>query len=113
MSVEIAVYDALTGDAGVAALVSTRVYPQNLPPDVALPAIVYRNIDSVPSGGLCEVTRVQLDVYGATYASVKAVRDALKACCDGMQNWVFYGGPDMYQEGQEIFHQSMDVRVFG
>ena len=112
MSVEIAVYDALTGDAGVAALVSTRVYPQVLPPDVTLPAIVYRNIDSVPFGSLCQVSRVQIDVYGASYSSVKGVRDAVRACADSQSNWVFYGGPDMWQDGQEVFHQSMDVRVY-
>jgi hypothetical protein len=112
VSAETEVYDALRLNAGIAALVGTRIYPQNLPPDVTFPAIAYRNIDSVPIGGTCQATRVQIDAYATTYGSVKGVRDAVKALADTRINWVFYGGPDMYQEGQEIFHQSMDVRVF-
>jgi len=112
VSVEADVYAALTGNAGVAALVGTRVYPQQLPDDVTFPAIAYRNIDSVPVGGLCEVARIQLDVYGVTYSSVKAVRDALRACCNTQRNWIWYGGPDIWQEGQSLYHQSMDVRVY-
>lgn len=112
MSAETEVYDALRLDAGVAALVGGRIYPQQLPDDVTLPAIAYRNIDSVPFASIKQVTRVQLDVYGASYASVKGVRDAVVALSDATANWVFYGGPDMWQEGQEVFHQSMDVRVY-
>lgn len=112
MSVETEVRNALIGDAGVAALVGARVYPQQLPPDVALPAIAYRFIDGVDYAGLKETARVQLDIYGATYSGMKALRDAVRACADRQHNWVFYGGPDIWQDGQEVHHQSCDVRVF-
>lgn len=112
MSVETNVYSTLTGDAGVSALVGTRVYPNQLPPDVTLPAIAYRFIDSVYYGGLCEAVRIQLDIYGATYASMKGVRDAVQTCVDGQLNWVFYGGPDIWQDGQQVHHQSCDVRIY-
>lgn len=112
MSVETDVYDALTGDAGVSALVSARVYPQKLPEDVTLPAIAYRFIDSVDYAGLKEVVRIQIDIYATTYSAVKSVRDALRTLVDTQHNWVFYGGPDLWQDGQEIHHQSCDVRIF-
>jgi hypothetical protein len=35
-------YQRLTADAGVSALVATRVYPQLLPQDPGLPALTYR-----------------------------------------------------------------------
>ena len=112
MSVETDVYSALTGDAGVSALVSTRVYPQKLPTDVTYPAIAYRFIDSVDYANLKEVVRMQIDIYATTYSAVKGVRDAVRTMVDGQLNWVFYGGPDIWQDGQEIHHQSVDVRIF-
>ncbi len=112
MSVETDVFDALTGDAGVSALVSTRVYPQKLPEDVTFPAIAYRYIDSVDYAGLKAAVRMQIDIYAATYSAVKDIRDAVRTMVDGQNNWVFYGGPDIWQDGQEIHHQSCDVRIF-
>ena len=106
------VYAILKSNAGIAALVGTRIYPQQLPPDVTLPAIAYRNIDSAPFGSLCQVSRIQIDIYSTSYGVVKSVRDAVRACADGQSNWVFYGGPDVWQEGQSLYHQSVDVRIY-
>lgn len=46
MSAEDIVYAALSGDAGVAALVSGRVSPDKLPQGEPLPAIVYARTDT-------------------------------------------------------------------
>ena len=47
MNIEEALYSKLTGDAGVAALVSTRIYPNVVPQDIALPAVAYQRISTV------------------------------------------------------------------
>lgn len=112
MSVETEFYTALTGYAPLAALVGTRVYPQQLPPDVTFPAIAYRYIDGVYYAGDREVTRIQIDIYAMTYKGVKQVRDVVRQLADATLNWVYYGGPDIWQDGQELHHQSVDVRIF-
>lgn len=42
--IETALYSILSGDADIAAMVSTRVYPLERPQKSALPAIVYRRV---------------------------------------------------------------------
>ena len=44
MSAETSLYAALSGDAGVDAFVSGRVYPDVAPQDSALPAVVFERI---------------------------------------------------------------------
>lgn len=49
MSAESTVYDALRTDAGVAALVGTRIYPDAIAEGEALPAIVYSRVATEPT----------------------------------------------------------------
>ena len=74
----------LLADAGVSALVGTRVYPGVRPQATALPAIVFNMISANPSysddgeDGIAEA-RVQLDCWGATYTDAKKAARAVKA----------------------------------
>lgn len=44
--IEEALYSRMTAHAGLAALVGTRVYPDQLPQNPTLPAVVYQRIDT-------------------------------------------------------------------
>lgn len=81
-------YSLLTGDAGVSALVSTRVYPLAVPQQVDLPAVAYQRISGPrllahdgPTG-LAEA-RVQVTCHAATYIAAKGLADAVRAAVDG------------------------------
>ena len=69
---------------GITALVSTRINWSRRPQGEALPAIVLHRIDGTPDvhhGGASGlgVSRVQVDCWGASYGSAKAVARAVEA----------------------------------
>jgi hypothetical protein len=82
MSAETELYNALTGAAPVAAIVSTRVYPDLVPQEQALPAIGYARLGTEPIGTIHSsapvVERVTLEVacMAATRISADALADA-------------------------------------
>lgn len=88
MSIETALYAELVGDTDVAALVSTRVYPLQVPQDVAMPAIAYQQISGRPEyaqegdSGLNRA-RFQLTCQAETYEGAKELAAAVKAALSG------------------------------
>jgi len=48
MSAETSIYTALSGFAGLTAIVSTRIYPDVLPEDCVYPAVVFARESTVP-----------------------------------------------------------------
>ena len=112
MTVETDVYDALTGDGTISGQVGTRVYPAISPPAVTYPLIVYSTISAVPNGSNgCVRTRIQLDVYAATYAVVKTIRGGVQALADATKNWTYVEGPDDYEDEEEVFRQVIDLII--
>ncbi len=86
---EKALYSVITGDAGVSAIISTRMFPNVAPQGTTMPYVVYRMITesdrsrgiSHDRGGL--VARLfQLDVFGATYSAVKDLADKIRLAID-------------------------------
>jgi hypothetical protein len=86
---EKALYSVVTGDAGVSAIIGTRMYPNIAPQGATMPYVVYRMITefdrsrgiSLDRGGL--VARLfQFDLFGATYGAVKALADAIRLAID-------------------------------
>lgn len=74
----------LIGDAAIAALISTRVYPVKLPQGCQLPAIRYKIISNVPLQGIATdhampKARMQIDCWADEYDDVLALRAAVKA----------------------------------
>lgn len=88
MTCESALYSLITGDAGVAALLSSRCYPLVLPQDPTLPAARYEIISAVPvsthddAGGLVRA-RVQVDAYAATYSAARTLANTIRGALDG------------------------------
>jgi hypothetical protein len=78
----------LLADAGVAALVETRVYPERFPPGGPMPAVTYQRVfgaEGVTHDGPDGLARArfQVDCWAASYGEAaalgEAVSDALKA----------------------------------
>lgn len=81
---EAALIAKLLATAGVTALVSTRINWSRRPQGAALPCIVLHRVSGLPdvhhagASGLV-VSRVQVDCWGASYGSAKAVARAVEA----------------------------------
>ena len=79
-----AVYALLSADAGVTALVSTRIYPTVLPQDKTLPALVYQRISGVEPGQIDEQRRalvqgrIQVTALAAEFGACAAILDAAR-----------------------------------
>lgn len=90
MSAETGLVNLLKGDTAVAALVGTRIYPNVIPQDAALPAIAYQVISSEtgyshggPDAG--NHPYIQLTIEGDSYANTLAVCAACKARLSGFR----------------------------
>lgn len=82
--IETILYTHLSTDAGLSALVSTRIYPDLMPQNVTLPAIRFSLIDRTELLVKPEKTtfrlmqaRYQFDVFSKTYSSAKSIESAL------------------------------------
>lgn len=90
MSLETGLRAALIADAGVTALVGTRIYPEVMPHDVTYPAISYQRISTVRTQYLTAVddftqVRIQIDCWDDSYSGVKALAAAVKSAIDGVR----------------------------
>jgi len=82
--IETAVYTRLSTFAGLAALVSLRIYPNIMPQNTTMPACVYNVVSAQREKAMTPVTvmttkRIQVNSYGTTYASAKAVSEQVRA----------------------------------
>ena len=84
MNIEEALYSKLVSDAGV----STRIYPNVVPQDIALPAVAFQRISTVRDMahdgplGIAHV-RFQLTISAASYTSARVVANAIRTALDG------------------------------
>ncbi len=84
-----ALYSVITGDAGVSAIIGTRMSPNTAEQGQTMPYVVYRMIAesgrsrgiSRDRGGLVEQLW-QLDLFGATYGAVKDLADKIRLAID-------------------------------
>jgi hypothetical protein len=86
-----ALFDHLSTDAGVSALVGTRVYPTKAPQDAPLPCIIYQRFSDAAEhtqAGACDLASAfyQVDIIGENASSAAAVAEAVRNAMDGMRN---------------------------
>jgi hypothetical protein len=81
-NIAVALNDALSADDGVTALVGTRIYPDELPQNEPVPAIVYTVIfdpkSSTFTGATLRSARVQIDVFARTVKDAGAVQNEVE-----------------------------------
>lgn len=88
MSLKERVYDQLTGHAGVAALVGTRVYRKALPQRPTLPALTYLIVITIPMyshGGdtKFDSVRVQVSCWAETDGGADALAAQVRLAMNG------------------------------
>lgn len=84
MSLDVKVYHALSGASGIAALVSTRIYPLVLPQSSSYPAISYQRISNSPQQGSTDLrsTRWQINCWASTYTGAQTLATAVKTALE-------------------------------
>lgn len=122
MTIANLVYSKLSGDAGVSALVSARVYPVILPQAPTLPAVSYQRISNTEQNGTSSLreTRYQVDCWDDDFAGVQSLADAVKAA---LEEWIdrdqspgvamarVIGEFDDYEPETDLYRVSVDVMV--
>ena len=83
MSANKIVYNILSNNAALTALISTRLNPVRIPQESAFPAVSYQLVSEVPnptkSGhSRTEFARVQVNAYGLTLSSADSVASAIR-----------------------------------
>ena len=141
-ALERGIYDGWSADAGISALISTRLYPVTLPDrDRSFPAATYQVI-SAPRGRTQEgdngstTARVQFRLYAETYTELCNLRDAVIDFCKAHQSPISSGGisfgspavclsgwlidseqddyaGDLAATQQRLFSKRMDIIIFG
>lgn len=87
MGIEAAFYAVVTADSGVETALGDRVYPLTIPQEATLPAAAYAVVQSDPFPYLGQpasvwITRIEVSVWGRTYAEARAAAAALRAAVD-------------------------------
>jgi len=118
MSLATAFRTALTGDAGVLALVSTRVYWKRLPQMPTYPAITLELIDGDPNNALNAVSglhwaRVRVNSWGSTYGAAYELAAAVTAALNGqktstLRSLVSQGKRDFFEPEVPAYYLSED-----
>lgn len=125
--IEDALRAVLLADAGVAALVTARVWPAKLPQTAVLPAVVYQRVSTTgdvaletPVGPIR--SRVQLSAWATTFGQARQLGEAVVHALNGwsgtaggktvqlvrLVNWL-----DDYEPGPpERFRVIVDVYVY-
>lgn len=86
-------YSRLSSFSGLSTLVSTRIYPDVLPENPVLPAVVYRRISAAEVAQTHEATpaglarpRFQIDCWATTSTGAEAVGEQVRLALEGYQN---------------------------
>lgn len=96
------------------------VYPVVLPQNPTLPAMTYQRISDalashVSGASTLTQSRVQVDCWGRTYASAKALANQVITALDGYEGdfkSIVLTTRDFFEEGSEIYRVSVDVSIW-
>ena len=94
--IEQAIFTRLSGWLPLSALVEARIYPMRAPQNARLPFITYQRISgprlrSMQGASGQANPRLQVDVYGGSYASVKAAANEVRLALDNFRGTIITG----------------------
>jgi len=124
--IEEAVYSALTGNATLTGLISTRIYPLVLPQEVALPAVTFFRVSNLHNHGMggdidLMETRLQVSILADSVSRMRTVTDAVRGV---LSRWKgTYGGVivqdslldnemDDFEPETSVYQCVQDYRIF-
>lgn len=86
--IETALYTYITADATVSGLISTRLYPLDLPQEPSAPAATYHRVSTVPlytheGDGSLDQVRIQIDSYASSVLAAKTLATAIRTRLSG------------------------------
>ncbi len=122
MSVESDLVARIIGNADVAGLIGTRLYPLRIPDDAALPAIAYQEIDGIGErtlGGHFVYTarRYQLRLVADSYEMIVKMKTAVGGVDDGPGPTGAYTrlfideGPDGFEFETQRYEKVLEAQV--
>jgi len=87
MNVGQIIYGVLSAAAGVTALVSTRIYPDQAPQNAVFPYVCFQLLQAQPTDtkeGVSPLDKllVQIDCYAQNYDSAQAIATAIRTALD-------------------------------
>lgn len=111
------IFTALSGFAGLSALVSDRIYPLRLPQGGSLPAIVYTRVSGERVNNLdgenIQNPRYQVDCWAENYAGAKAAAAQVElAFAASTLQAVLIADRDDKDDTVKIYRVSMDFSVW-
>ena len=115
MSAESQLYSLLSANAGVAALVSTRVYPDLIPEKVAIPYIGFERTGSAPAttlegSVLAERVDIVIACWSATRIQANQIADAVRAALAGT-SWRYAGSGSEVDEATGRLAATLQVSL--
>ena len=125
MSIEKAIYSTLATATGVAALVSTRIYPSHLPQETALPAISFSRASTVRTTamdadpGLVRA-RIQVSCWDDDYSDTRDIADQVRSALQRfrgtaasivVQDTFLESEIDTYDPATETYHAALGFDV--
>jgi hypothetical protein len=132
MLLEEALFQKLSGDAAIVAIVQTRIFPLTLPEVAAddllsiYPALTYARMTGVrehtttgPSG--IAHPRIQIDAWGNDYKTVKHLANVVRISLDGFRGPIgdvpiseidFENDQDLYEHETRSFHVASDFTIW-
>ena len=117
---EIVLLRTLREDAGLSALVGSKVFALVIPQGTKLPCVTFQRIGGMPANTLSghsglEEIDLQIDVWARDYDEAKAIAKAVRAAMPP-------SGPrfsahliedqDLYEDGTNYFRVSMEFKVW-
>lgn len=121
MSLPVTLRTKLTGDAGVAALVGTRVYWRNLPQEPTYPAITLETIGGDPDNTINATqvlhwARVRINAWGKTYGAAYELAAAIETALNMTTTTVLrsinaLGKRDFYEEAIYAYYVTQDYSI--
>lgn len=121
-----AVYNLLTANSALTALVSTRIYPVRTPQTVAAPFLIYmlsdEPIDTKDGVATQELYELQLTAFASGYETIQSIRTAIKSALDRkygsvvsnkIDTIVYNDSRDGYDDNAKLYKVdlSFDIRV--
>lgn len=122
MTVETEFYDLVVGDATIAGVIGTRLYPVILPPEVTTPAATYRTVSarSEPIGTNMSPNdmeiRFQVDFWGDDITELDTCITAMRALFTQKESGGIIDTSidltfDTYDPDIKLYRRAIDVKV--
>lgn len=106
----------LMADTNVTALLSDKYYPTHKPQGIKPPYAVYYvisdNSNQCLGGGIYQnETRIQINLYGTSYAEVVNIKNAVKDSVVGFKSSYDINVIDGYDDNTEYFKKILDFKL--